>query len=75
MMTFSVTYWDTWDDSFTVGLVCKGGRILLSILMTCVIYLHSSMQEEHSLQNINAKCHLRTRGIHLYNIIIHLVAW
>ena len=75
MITISVAYCYSWDDSFTVGLVCKGGGgILSSILMASVTYLHFHMQEEDSLQNINAKCHLCTLGIRLYNINIHLVA-
>ena len=38
-------------------LVCKG-KILLSILMTHVMCLHKSMQEEDIIDRTNAKCHL-----------------
>ena len=36
------------------------GKILLSILMASVMYLHPSMQEEDVLEHTNVKWHLCT---------------
>ena len=55
-MTFSVAHWDTWDESFCI-LVCKG-QTVLSILLTSVMCLHSSIQEEDILQLTYVRCHL-----------------
>jgi hypothetical protein len=48
---------------------CKG-KIILSILMTSVMCLHLSMQEEDILEHTNGKCHLCTR----YQLVDHCVA-
>ena len=56
-------------------MVCKG-KILLSTLMASVMCMHFSMQEEHILEHINAKCYLCTLQSTcrpLCNMGIHLV--
>ena len=42
-----------------MSLICKG-KILLSLLMPSVMYLHFSMQEEEIREYTNAKCHVFT---------------
>ena len=51
-MTFSVTHWDTLDDSLC--LQCKG-RFSFIVQMESVMCLHFSMQEEDILAHTHPK--------------------
>ena len=43
--------------------------MLLSILMSNVMYLHFGMQEENVLEDTNAKCHLCALLVNLLTIM------
>ena len=44
-------------------------EIILSILLTRFMWLHSSMQEENIIERIKAKCHPFTLMINLLTIV------
>ena len=77
-MMFGVAHWIL--EIIIRFLVCEG-KILLSILMTSVMYLQLSMQEKYIIEHTNATCHLCTLsstcrplcniGTHLANTVEH----